>query len=130
MPNISKLLTLAAAAAALSGCASMMHGPYEKLSISSSPEKALCKIYRKGHGYIKAVATPGETYIMRDEKPITVTCSKKGYKTTSVVTETERAESQDNVGNAVNFGIGFFVDKANHMQDRLPDNIHIRLPRE
>ena len=129
MPKISKLLLIGAAAATLSGCASIAHGPYEKIAITSSPEKALCKIYREGHGYVKAVATPGETYLMRDHAPITVTCSKAGYKTTSMVANTARSE-QDNIGNFATVGATFFLDLANSTQDRLPDAIHIDLPKE
>lgn len=130
MLKLSKILTLAAAVTAVSGCASIMHGPYEKVAVTSSPEKAFCKIYREGHGYVKGVSTPGETYIMRDEGAVTITCSKAGYQTTSVVTPTHRAEDQDNVVNVVTLGAGLLVDLANNTQDRLPDTIHIDLPKE
>ena len=129
MAKITKLVILGAVAVVLSGCASMFHGPYEKIAISSSPEKSLCKIYRDGHGYVKAVATPGETYIMRDPEPITIVCSKAGYQTTSVVVATARGE-QDNIANVATLGAGFFVDLANATQDQLPDEVHITLPKQ
>lgn len=129
MPKITKLLMLSAAIVGLSGCASMLHGTYEKIAISSSPEQSLCKIYREGHGYVKSVATPGETYIMRDSAPITITCSKSGYQTTSVVVATARGE-QDNIANVVTLGTGFFVDVANATQDQLPDEVHIQLSKQ
>ena len=134
MPKISKFIkasamvsVAAAAVSVLAGCTSIEYGPYEKIAITSSPERALCKIYREGHGYVKAVATPGETYLMRDIAPINVVCSKQGYETASVVVATKR-DNKDNIINFANFGIGFVIDTANGMYEELPETVHVDLP--
>lgn len=124
MHKATKLAALCAAAVTLSGCASLMHGPYEKITVTSTPERALCKIYREGQGYVKSVATPDSVYLMRDHNPITVKCAKAGYRTTSIEVGTARAE-QDNIGNISTYGAGFVVDLANSTQDRLPDTVHV-----
>lgn len=128
MPKLYKLMIVAVAAGALSGCASISQGAYQKIEISSNPENALCKIYRDGQGYLKSVATPGETYIRRDSGALTVTCSKAGFKTASVTEGTE--QSGDNIGNFATLGTGFLFDLGNQSQFNVPDSIHVNLSRE
>ena len=83
----AKLLAGAGLAAvfAASGCATITRGTHEKVTIVSSPEQALCRIYRESTGRLKDVATPGAVYIPRSPEPIKVVCSKEGYETASVV---------------------------------------------
>ena len=128
MPKTIKFLLMSATAVALSGCATIKNGAYEKISVTSNPENALCRIYREGQGYLKAVASPGETYVMRDNEALTVTCSKAGYQTTSVVIGSEQKEEGAGLLNFVNFGAGFLADQGNHANKYLPDVIHVDMP--
>lgn len=131
MPKISKILLVSAAATAASvlvGCSTIEHGTYQKITITSSPEKSLCKIYREGRGYMKAVATPGATYIMRDPGAIKVVCSKQGYQTTTVDIAIKEEPKDGSVGNFATLGLGFFIDTINSLPKALPETIHVDLP--
>lgn len=108
-------LTLAGAAVvALGGCSTMFTGAYEKVEIVTSPPGAYCKIYREGQGFLKSIATPGEKYIMRDRRTLTITCSKKGYKTATITDEPgPMPNDQGSVVNFMTAGAGFLVDISN-----------------
>lgn len=129
MPKVARILMAGALVAGLSGCASYLNGPYEKISVVTNPAPALCKIYREGHGYVKSVATPGETYIMRDPAPITITCSKRGYQTKSVTVAAESDRDDSIAGNIVSLGAGLPVDVANSAHINMPDTIRVNLTR-
>lgn len=108
--RLLKLSVAAAAVAATAGCATYENGPYEKISVTSKPAGALCKLYRDGQGgYQKSISTPGEKYLRRDGTDVTVVCSKKGYKTTTVVLESQIIEGAG-AGNLSNLGVGYLVD--------------------
>ena len=125
--------TILAAAFAASGCSTILRGTHEKVEIVSAPPQALCRIYREGEGYLKAVATPGAVYIPRGAEPIKVVCKKDGYKTASVVASP--AKTSDIVGNAAGVAAGSgvvliggaFIDGATGANQDLPDVISVNL---
>lgn len=114
---VTKTLTLTiagTAALALSGCGTMLTGAYEKVEIVTTPPGAYCKIYREGQGFLKSVATPGAKYIQRGRKPITIVCSKDGYKTATVVDEpTTIKDDQGLITNFASAGATFLIDISN-----------------
>ncbi|MGU9951904.1 MAG: hypothetical protein ACNYPH_06330 [Gammaproteobacteria bacterium WSBS_2016_MAG_OTU1] len=113
------------AAVLISGCSTVLRGTHEKVEIISSPEKALCRIYRGSEGYLKAVATPGAVYLPRSSDDIKVVCKKDGYKTTTIVASP--VKTSDIVGNAVTGGGSAIADLINSAHADLPDTIRVNL---
>ncbi len=68
----------------LTGCASIVSGTHENLSVTTTPvEKATCVLSNdKGQWYIKS--TPGSVKVHKSRKDLDVTCSKEGYKSNSL----------------------------------------------
>ena len=115
-------------AAVISGCATMHKGAYQKIEIVSTPAGAHCKMYREGQGFLKAISTPGEKYIQRSDKPLTIVCSKEGFETTTL-TESAWAEEnqQGSVNNIANLGFGFLIDESNKARYGVSDRFEIKL---
>lgn len=128
--NPAKLLAAAVAVFAVAGCATHERGIYEKLTVTSTPAQALCKIYReKLGGYQKSIVTPGAKYIRRDNSPVTLVCSKKGYQTATVVLEASVPEGTG-IGNVATFGFGYIVDGVSGALYDIDDEVHIDLEKE
>ena len=104
MRHLLKWITLVAAAFAVNGCSSFLHGAHEKIEITTSPAGAYCKMYRDSAGFMKSVVTPGSKYIQRSGEPVTVVCEKDGYETASLVISSEKRKEM--VGNVTTLGVG------------------------
>ena len=66
-------------AMSLSGCASIISGGHQEISISTSPEGAKCALYRDGAqvGYINS--TPGSVTVSRKSGDLWLGCVKDNY---------------------------------------------------
>ncbi len=132
MPKFLKLAVSTAAIIALSGCATMKNGIYDKVEIVSNVDAAHCKIYRDGEGFLKSVSTPDARYISRSEKSITVTCKKRGFEDVSVTVspsegdpETDGVVNVETRNNIFNFGVGFIIDKGTSAFYHYPEVIEV-----
>ena len=149
--NIKTLVSIGILAAMLgtSGCATILRGTHEKVSVESTPEQALCRIYRQSEGFLKSVVTPGAVYIARSYEPIQIKCQKSGYETTSITAAA--ILNSDIPGNiaafpvsssvgssiiapagivsAVPLAAGVFIDAANAAHANLPEVIKVELKR-
>ena len=116
---------------ALSGCASLLQGTHEKLTIRTSPAGALCNVYREDEGLLKVILTPGSAYVRRDSDPVTIVCKKDGFQESKV----ELTPSRDILGgsggaNEPFANIGFPLDVANSAIFDLPDEAQLVLRRK
>ncbi len=125
-----------AALLAASGCSTVLHGTHEKIEIVSTPERALCRLYRENSGYLKSVVTPGAVYIPRSDAPLKIVCSKNGFQTATVsaLATTAHGDIAGNSGlipqGAAGLGVGVFslvTDVANSANYELPDTISVNL---
>ena len=113
---------------ALSGCASLLQGTHEKLTLRTTPDGALCNVYRDGEGLLKVIVTPGAAYLRRDSDPVTVVCKKDGYQEGTAVL----VPSKDILGSAGGTSepfanMGFPLDVMNSAIYDLPDEARIVL---
>ncbi|WOV90570.1 MAG: hypothetical protein R1F54_08550 [Candidatus Zeuxoniibacter abyssi] len=123
MRHLLKWITLVAAAFAVNGCSSFLHGAHEKIEITTSPAGAYCKMYRDSAGFMKSVVTPGSKYIQRSGEPVTVVCEKDGYETASLVISSEKRKEM--VGNVTTLGVGAVVDAVGGGLYELPDKVEV-----
>ena len=115
---------------ALSGCASLLQGTHEKLTIRTSPAGALCNVSREDEGLLKVILTPGAAYVRRDSDPVTIVCKKDGYHDSTVQLIPNRDILGGAAGTAEPFAnIGFPLDVANSAIFDLPDEAQLILRR-
>jgi len=79
MKKLYSFALAAIAAASLSGCASIVSGSHQDISINTSPEGAKCAVYRDGVqvGYVNS--TPGVVSVSRRANDLWVGCVKDNY---------------------------------------------------
>ncbi len=63
----------------LGGCATVVEGTIQVVTIDSDPQGAQCRLSREGR-VIGQVATPGAVRVDKSSNPITVLCNKDGYE--------------------------------------------------
>ncbi|MBX3673102.1 MAG: hypothetical protein KF776_09000 [Burkholderiales bacterium] len=104
------LLTALAAAAVLPGCASILSGQNQPVTVEApNCEGATCKLMNdKGTWIVKA---PGSVTVSRAYGDLTVTCSKEGFgAATSTVSSSTKAMAAGNIIFGGLIGVG--VDAA------------------
>jgi len=62
----------------LSGCASVIEGRAQEVTIQTNPEGASCAVVRNGTP-LGTVSTPGTIYIEKTKDDISIRCNKAGY---------------------------------------------------
>ncbi len=121
------IIGAAVAAAALgfgvSGCATIIKGTKESISVNTTPEQgAACTLVNsEGTWY---VTTPGSTTVHRTKNDLTITCTKDGY---DQATQTVRSEFNGmTAGNIIAGGlIGVGVDAASGANYNYPQSIEV-----
>lgn len=123
---MKKCMTLAACIIALSGCASVVSGTHQSLSVTTHPVKgAQCVLENnKGKWYINE--TPASVTVHRSYNNLLVRCEKDGYAKNelSIKSLTKPAA----FGNVLLGGAaGAAIDMANGAAYDYPSEIHIPL---
>lgn len=118
-------LLLCAAAAALSGCASILSGTTQTVSFDSNPPGANCQLVRDGK-IIGTVTTPGGLTVKKTKYDITVTCKKAGYQdSTGYLKSGIQDETWGNI--ILGGGIGWAVDSAAGADNKYDDHITVTM---
>ncbi len=128
---MKKLLMAAGAAALLAGCTSILIGTDQTVSVTTpNLTGAACKLRdsKKGRWYLPS--TPGRVTVPRGRGPLSVTCEKAGYQTTTVSVEGRVAPNEIAgalplavVAGAAGFGTSLIVDGASGAIAQYPDEI-------
>lgn len=85
-----KRIALAALSATLlQGCAAIIDGSHQEITVNTTPPAAQCALNREGENVGSVVSTPGIASVKKTKKDITVLCHKKGYADASYVTKSE-----------------------------------------
>lgn len=107
------------------GCASIVTGTTQEISVSSDPDSADCTLAREGRP-IGTVKTPGPVKVKRDSRTIHVDCRKDGYEDGRVIMNS-RYETMS-AGNIVLGGlIGLAIDQATGANNRYDTFVSVRL---
>ena len=80
--SISRIATGCAALAAalvVSGCATIMYGLTQPLTVATDPPGAECTLERKGYEIADIASTPAAIEIARSQFDLTIRCRKEGY---------------------------------------------------
>jgi hypothetical protein len=87
-----KRLLAAAMTIALTGCATVQHGPVQKIHVDSEPQDAVVQTTDCGVGSTKEVRTPGVVWVSRRADKCTLRFSAPGHYTETVTLHREVAE--------------------------------------
>jgi hypothetical protein len=119
-----RAVVLSALAMCLSGCATIMEGGGQSVTIATTPAGALCDIDRVGTHLGTVAKTPGSVRIDKSKNDITVSCKEDGYQPASI-TETPKFVGTT-FGNIVAGGlIGVAVDAATGANYEYPSDVHL-----
>lgn len=124
MPKAVLILSLAM----LSGCASVISGTSQVVTISTLPGAATCMVYSEGEPAQSIALTPGDVRLKRQRKDLTITCAKEGYQT--VTAQQKPQFSGVMFGNfaflpTVIAPIGFIIDGASGASFYYPSEIRL-----
>ncbi len=110
----------------LTGCASIVNGTHQKISVLTSPvNDAKCAL-KNNKGEWSVNSTPASIIVQRSDKDLVITCNKQGYakSTTQIQSKTTSAV----YGNLLlGGGIGAVIDKSNGSAYEYPPKIKIPL---
>ncbi len=110
----------------LPGCATVMEGTGQSVSIASDPSGATCEVTRGGTQLGDVAFTPGSIHIDKSKNDLGVTCKKEGYQTATVAQSPHFVGTT--FGNIVLGGlVGAAVDAATGANYQYPDSIHVSL---
>ncbi len=80
MKNVSVSLFVLSCCVVLAGCASVVEGRSQELTINTTPEGASCFLTRNGTPLGTIMLTPGTLYIEKTKDDISIKCNKAGYQ--------------------------------------------------
>lgn len=129
MKKILLTVTFCLISSTLTGCASIVNGTSESVSVQTSPEEgAKCSLTNnKGQWFVSD--TPGSVTVHRSYQPLTVDCQKDGYA--NAETKVESKTKGMLFGNVVFGGvIGAGVDAGDGAAYDYPVNIMVPMEKQ
>jgi hypothetical protein len=87
----------------LAACATVQHGPVQRIHVDSEPSEAVVRTEKCGPGSTKEVRTPGVVWVSRRADRCTLTFSAEGYESERV--ELTRAVAEEFLDNVEWFGV-------------------------
>lgn len=119
-------LLLVMATGVLGGCATIIKGGGQTVTVSTTPVAAACTLDRAGGRIGVIETTPGTIPIERSKNDLTVTCVKDGYQTATVTITP--AFNGVTFGNLIAGGIiGFAVDASTGASYTMREDIRLDL---
>ncbi len=108
----------------VSGCATVIKGSDQSVTIITDPTGAVCELERDGTTIAVINPTPGTAEIDRDKDMVLVTCERESYETS--VAQLSSEFTGYTFGNLLLGGfIGVAVDAASGANSQYPDSITV-----
>ncbi len=125
MKKIFKKLSLSGGVLLLAACSTITTGTTQPFAVNTpDADGAKCVLTDSKQANWIVNATPGIVEVQKGDGPMTVQCTKKGFKSTSVVVEEGLAGMT--FGNVLlGGGIGVIVDAASGAAQEYPDAVHV-----
>ena len=107
------------------GCASIIDGTSQTISVTSNPDEADCRFSRES-AVIASFTTPSGVVVEKTKHDITLSCEKEGYQEASSVLPSDIEDAT--WGNIILGGfIGWGIDSASGADNKYPDHVTITL---
>lgn len=112
----------------LGGCATILSGRSQEMTINTAPAGADCDIVRLGKGDLVArVKTPQTITLRKTKHDLRITCTKPGYQETTHLVKSEiEGASWGNI--ILGGGIGWAIDSAGGADNKYARYVNISLP--
>jgi hypothetical protein len=120
------LALLLAAVALCSGCATLVKGSTQTITVNTEPAGAICTLARDGKTLAIINPTPGSIPVEKASGPISVLCRRSGFEDAA---GTLASEFQSMTFGNILFGglIGIVVDAASGAANQYPDAVTITM---
>ena len=116
---------MAVSSCLLAGCASVISGSSDTITINSNPPGATCNLNQNGRS-IGQVTTPGGVTVQKTKHDIKVTCEKEGYQTaTGYLNSDIEGSTWGNI--LLGGGVGWIVDSASGADNDYPEYLTVTL---
>lgn len=124
--RISRAVAATLLACGTCGCASVVSGTSQTLTLDTVPAGADCSLMRKGLVIGRVNPTPGAVLVQRTRDDITVTCTRDGYQTGTFVNKS--GLEAVTFGNIILGGlIGVAIDSASGANNKYDATMRITL---
>ena len=121
-----RLSFLVAGSLMLSGCATIVNGSNQSVTVSTDPPGASCKLSRQD-GTLGAIPmTPGSVQVSKSKNDMVVTCEKLGYQT-AVVSKSPSFGGATFGNILLGGGVGAIVDAASGANYTYPSEVHVAM---
>jgi len=111
---------------ALGGCATIIEGSTQQITLNTNPSNASCAIYRQGLKIGEVAITPGAALIQKTKYDITILCVKAGYQQATYLNHSGAAGAT--FGNIVLGGlIGWGIDSATGSDNKYDSPVNVTL---
>ena len=120
---MNKLFMIGAACGLIVGCSTITTGTTQPFTVKTAKvDGAKCELVDSKDARWVINSTPETREITKGDGPLTVKCSKAGYKTTEIVVE--EAFAGATLGNVIlGGGVGVIVDAASGAAQEYPDEV-------
>jgi len=125
--KLTQLAGLLALGCALSGCASVIEGTSQVITVNTNPAGANCTLNRMPEGVIGEInSTPAGVTIKKTKYDITIKCNKAGYQEATYLNHSGAAGAT--FGNIVlGGGIGWAIDSASGSDNKYETPVNVTL---
>ncbi|HEX3485746.1 MAG TPA: hypothetical protein VHT51_11840 [Micropepsaceae bacterium] len=125
--NMVRVAGLFALGVALSGCASVIEGTSQVITVNTNPSGADCSLNRMPEGVIgRVTGTPSGVTIRKTKYDITIKCNKPGYQEATYLDHSGAAGAT--FGNIVlGGGIGWAIDSASGSDNKYESPVNVSL---
>jgi hypothetical protein len=124
--TMSRSIVLILMSLALTGCASIIEGTSQEVSINTNPAGADCAMKRQDLVIARVNPTPGAATIKKTKYDITILCNKVGYQEATYLDHSGSAGAT--WGNIVaGGGIGWAIDSASGADNKYDSPVNITL---
>lgn len=113
----------------LGGCASIIEGTDQTISVATEPTGAACAMQRAGVTIGEIPRTPGAVNVEKTKDDITIECALEGFQRTSCLNSSDYA----GVGAAnallgiLTMGVGFAIDSATGSDNKYESAVAMRM---
>ena len=122
--SLIRTCLLLSLAAMLPGCATLVEGSNQNLTVSTSPAGAQCAVDWASTRLGMINPTPGSLRIDKSKNDLTVTCEKEGFRT-AIVSQTASFGGTTFGNILLGGGVGFIVDAASGANYTYPSKVRL-----
>jgi hypothetical protein len=120
------ILACAVLCLSLSGCASILEGTSQEITVNTNPSGASCDIVRDGTTIAHIDKTPGAATIKKTKADIQIKCDKPGYQ--EAIYQNHSGMTSVSFGNAILGGlIGVAVDSASGADNKYTSPVNLSM---